>query len=73
MLVTNLNKEVRTTLEEIKSTIQDRQQLIHDKGFDMTEDITNYSKIKIGQKTLEDAVLSLGSLKNSNRKYTNKD
>ena len=39
----------------------------------MTDEMTTYSKMKIGVKTLEDAILNLGSLKNSNKKYTNKD
>ncbi len=35
-----------------------RQQVIHDKGFDMT----NYNKIKVGIKNLDDAILNLGYL-----------
>ena len=57
----------------MKTTTIDRQQAIHEKGFDMTDEVNTYGKIKIGMKTLEDAILSLGSLKNSNKKYTNKD
>ena len=39
--------------------MEDLQKRIHDKGFA----ITDYSKIKVGLKNLEDAILSLGSLK----------
>ena len=47
-----------------------RKQEIHEKGFDLsgsydgTSLVNNYKKIKVGVKTLEDAILDLGSLKN---------
>ena len=55
-----------------------RQEAIHDKGFDFNSPYntgdapTDYSKIKIGVKTLEDAVLDLGSLKKTDRIIFNK-
>ena len=41
---------------------QDRQQKIRDKGFAMnrTSTIDEYGRIKIGAKTVEDAVIDLG-------------
>jgi hypothetical protein len=39
---------------------ENRQDLVHAKGFDMGG--TTYGKIKIGTKTLQDAVLNLGSI-----------
>jgi hypothetical protein len=45
-------------LEE--AVIKDRQEAIREKGFDMGG--TTYGKIKIGTKSLEDAVLNLGSI-----------
>jgi hypothetical protein len=62
----------------------ERQELIHQKGFAMgnsfvhggvgdPEHIMNYNKIKVGVKTLEDAVFNLGDLvKNGNRNLANK-
>jgi hypothetical protein len=62
----------------------ERQELIHSKGFAMgnnyiyngtgnSEDIVNYNKIKVGVKTLEDAIYNLGDLvKNGNRNLANK-
>ena len=62
----------------------ERQDLIHSKGFAMgnnyiyngtgdAEGIVNYNKIKVGVKTLEDAVYNLGDLvKNGNRNLANK-
>ena len=64
--------------------MENRQELIHQKGFSMgnrilhggvgdAESITNYNKIKVGVKTLEDAVYNLGDLvKNGNRNLANK-
>ena len=62
-------------MEEIKANSVDRQQEIRDKGFDISADksVLNYGKIKVGTKTLEEAVLNLGSLKSGDRKYANKD
>lgn len=58
------------------------QQEIHDKGFSMfyRPDIDSYddpskldfSKMKVGVKTLDDAVLNLGSINKSNKTYGNK-
>jgi hypothetical protein len=41
-----------------------KQELIHSKGFKMgqPENIIDYGKIKVGMKTLDDAVLNLGVL-----------
>ena len=36
-------------------------------------DVTSYGKIKVGVKTLADATLTLGNLKEANRNYGNKD
>ncbi len=58
--------------------------MIHDKGFAMgntylyggngdAENILNYNKIKVGVKTLEDAIFNLGDyVKNGNRNLANK-
>jgi hypothetical protein len=48
----------------------ERQEQIHEKGFDMGS--LDYSKIKVGVKTLEDAVLDLGLLKTPDRMTINK-
>ena len=48
-----------------------RQDEIREKGFDMTR-ITDYGKIKVGVKTLDDAILNLGSLKAANKNYGDK-
>ena len=64
--------------------INNRIQEIKAKGFQMTADDTrnpfedkyvptDFSKIKIGVKTLQDAVLSLGSLRKVNSKLANKE
>lgn len=62
----------------------DRQDLIHDKGFDLfnfnydytiDEDgnkVINYNKIKVGVKQLEDAILELGTLRQTKLPYCNK-
>ena len=47
-----------------------RQEEIRAKGFDMGG--TTYGKIKIGTKTLEDAVLNLGSIQKETRNIINK-
>ena len=39
----------------------------------MTTEGLNYGKIKVSSKTLENAILNLGSLKSGNKKYTNKE
>ena len=52
---------------------------IHAKGFDLfrrndesPQAPIDYSSIKVGVKTLDDATLNLGSLKKINRDYSNK-
>ena len=56
-------------LEETKKT----QEAIHSKGFDMIGGpITDYNKMKIGLKTVQDAVLELGTLKDGRREFANK-
>lgn len=59
--------------------MRDRQEEIHAKRFDMTErrrtyDIApaSYGKIKVGTKTLDDAVLNLGYYKKINRNFGDK-
>ena len=51
-----------------------RSEEIHKKGFDMINDTysTEYGKIKVGLKTLDNAVLSLNGMAKSlsNRNYT---
>jgi hypothetical protein len=50
-----------------------RQEAIRAKGFDMgTTATTQYGKIKVGVKTLDDAVLDLGSLKSGNKMIADK-
>ena len=58
--------------------MDDRMKEIHDKGFNMTErPMTEYrnvegldfSKIKVGVKSLQDAILDLGSLKKTVDNY----
>ena len=52
---------------------QTRQEQIREKGFDMLGvNPTNYGKIKVGVKTLEDATLNLGAIKNANRNLGDK-
>ena len=53
----------------------DRQQEIHNKGFNFyssSDAPVEYGKIKVGVKTLQDATLSLGALKETNVTYNNK-
>lgn len=50
-----------------------RQEQIYSKGFDMTRNPElEYNKIKVGVKTLDDAILNLGSLKKLEQNYGNK-
>ena len=51
--------------------VEDRQQSIHDKGFSMGG--TEYAKMKVGSSTLENAILNLGSLKETEKNYSNKN
>ena len=56
-------------MEEVKNT----QEAIHAKGFDMINGpATDYNKIKIGLKTVQDAVLELGTYKDGRREFVNK-
>ena len=49
------------------------QEQIHEKGFDMNSNYSyEYGKIKVGLKTLDDAVLDTSCLKKIERKYGNK-
>ena len=50
--------------------MDERQQEIREKGFDMGT--STYGKMKVGVKTLDDAVLNLGSLKTAERNYGDK-
>lgn len=43
--------------------MEDKQKQIHEKGFDM------YNAVKIGQKTLADAVLNLDAVRVGNMRY----
>ena len=59
--------------------MQNRQDAIHSKGFSMTqrrmydlEGAVDYGKMKVGTKTVEDAILNLGSMSKANKKYANK-
>ena len=56
-------------LEELKS----RQDYIHEKGFEMMK-VNNleYGKIKVGTKSLEDAILNLGSIQNITKNQMSK-
>lgn len=67
-----------------ENVYQSRQDTIHAKGFDLfnfgyanpehlSEDaITDYSKIKVGVKQIEDAVLELGTLRQARLPFCNK-
>jgi hypothetical protein len=50
-----------------------RQDQIHEKGFEMMgRQVTEYGKIKVGTKSLEDAVLNLGSIQKVTQKQMSK-
>ena len=50
-----------------------RQDFIRSKGFDITDSRqTEFGKIKINAKTLDDAVLNLGAIQKSTRDVINK-
>ena len=50
-----------------------RQEAIRAKGFNMgTTATTQYGKIKVGVKTIDDAILDLGTLKSGDRIMTDK-
>ena len=61
-------------MDELNEVLSSRQDAIHQKGFDLfnfsysipdeaKEGITDYSKMKVGVKQLEDAILELGVLR----------
>jgi hypothetical protein len=59
--------------------LEERQNKIHDKGFNMLDfglqDLQNeseYNKIKVGVKSLDDAVVNLGTFRKVNRNYGDK-
>jgi hypothetical protein len=58
--------------------LENRQEEIHAKGFNMNDtyrdhvDPLDYGKIKVGTKTLDDAILNLGSIRKAHRTYGNK-
>ena len=58
--------------------MQNRQEAIHSKGFNIVsqrqtyEGPIDYSKIKVGTKTVNDAVLNLGSIASAEKRYGNK-
>ena len=58
--------------------MQNRQEIIHNKGFSLNNNRTSYEgptlykKTKIGTKTVEDAVLNLGTNQKINKKYGDK-
>lgn len=49
-----------------------KQDMIHAKGFSMTDRPTEYGKIKVGVNSLDDAVLNLGSIQKENRNLISK-
>ena len=50
-----------------------RQEQIYSKGFNMNNNSNiDYSKVKVGVKTLDDAILNLGALKKLEKNYGNK-
>ena len=50
-----------------------RQEAIRAKGFDLADNGLTYGKIKIGTKSLEDAVLNLGSIQRATKNLINKN
>ena len=75
-------------LDELNKTVDllsSRQDTIHNKGFDLfnfnyavpealadDEKVSEYSKIKVGVKQLEDAILELGTLRTARLPFCNK-
>jgi len=52
-----------------------RQEQIHEKGFNLTNGrtpSTEFGNMKIGVKTLEDAIMSLGAIKKANATFSDK-
>jgi hypothetical protein len=60
--------------------LKSRQDAIHNKGFDLfnfsnfndDEQITEYGRMKVGVKQLEDAIINIGSLRGLHIKYCDK-
>lgn len=62
-------------MEEVKDKepVIKTQEDIHAKGFDISNGpATDYNKIKIGVKTVQDAVLELGSYRYGKKEFVNK-
>lgn len=62
-------------MEEVKNQepITKTQEEIHAKGFNITDGpATDYNKIKIGVKTVQDAVLELGTFRYGRKEFANK-
>ena len=54
--------------------IENRQEEIHSKGFSFySNPAVLYNKIKVGAKSLDDAILNLGALKKVDRNYCDKE
>lgn len=51
--------------------MEERQEQIHSKGFNM-ESVVEYGQMKVGKKTINDAIYNLSALENTNKTYTNK-
>lgn len=56
---------------DLQKQMHERQKEIHDKGFGMGSSL-EFGKMKVGKKTLQDAALDLGSLKQISKNYGNK-
>ena len=63
-----MENTINTQATEVAESIS-RQDAIHTKGFNMG---TQYGKIKVGVKTLDDAVINLGSLAKNDKVLANK-
>ena len=63
-----MENTINTQATEVNEPIS-RQDAIHTKGFNMG---TQYGKIKVGVKTLDDAVINLGSLAKNDKVLANK-
>ena len=62
-------------MEEVKNQepVIKTQEEIHAKGFNITDGpATDYNKIKIGVKTVQDAVLELGTFRYGRKEFANK-
>lgn len=56
---------------DLQKQMHDRQIEIHEKGFNMGSSL-EFGKMKVGKKTLQDASLDLGALKQVSKNYGNK-